>query len=149
MMPRPPKSGPNAASPKPSLAKRGGHGTGVGLGFSIGRKARKDLPDLDWVTGLPIPELNAMVGRILPPFSLILPAWLVVTMVGWRRALEVLPALLVSGASFATMQFYWSNYQQHDPGLVDIVAAIFSLLVMVAFLRLWKPRHCLKWLLKR
>jgi lactate permease len=35
------------------------------------------------------------------------------------------------------MQFYWSNFQ--EPGLVDIVAAIFSLLVMVAFLKVWKP----------
>jgi lactate permease len=96
---------------------------------------------LNGVTGLPIPELNAMVGRILPPFSFILPAWLVVTMVGWKRALEVAPALLVSGGAFAATQFYWSNYQQHDPGLVDIVAAIASLLAMVAFLRFWKPRR--------
>jgi lactate permease len=97
---------------------------------------------LNGVTGLPTHELNAMVGRILPPFSFILPTWLVVTMVGWRRALEVLPALFVSGASFAAMQFYWSNYQ--ETGLVDIVAAIFSLLVMVAFLRLWKPKRLLE-----
>ncbi len=97
---------------------------------------------LNGVTGLPVHELNAMVGRILPPFSFILPAWLVVTMVGWKRALEVLPALLVSGASFAAMQYYWSNYQ--ETGLVDIVAAIFSLLVMVAFLRFWKPRRLME-----
>ena len=94
---------------------------------------------LNGVTGLPMHELNAMVGRILPPFSLILPTWLVVTMVGWKQAAEVWPALVVSGASFAAMQFYWSNYQ--ETGLVDIVAAIFSLLVMVAFLRCWKPRE--------
>ncbi len=99
---------------------------------------------LNGVTGLAIPDLNAMLGRILPPFSFILPAWLVITMVGWRKALGVLPALVVSGGAFAAMQFYWSNYQQHDPGLVDIVAAIFSLLVMVAFLRFWKPRHLME-----
>jgi lactate permease len=80
-----------------------------------------------------------MVGRILPPFSLILPLWLVWSMVGWRRSWEVFPALLVSGLSFAGMQFYWSNYQ--ETGLVDIIAPIFSLLVMVAFLKCWKPRH--------
>ncbi len=97
---------------------------------------------LNGVTGLPTHELNAMVGRILPPFSLILPLWLVRSMVGWRQTLEVLPALLVSGASFAAMQFYWSNYQ--ETGLVDIVAAVFSLLVVVAFLRLWKPRNVLE-----
>jgi lactate permease len=96
---------------------------------------------LNGVTGLPIPQLNAMIGRILPPFSFILPAWLVITMVGWKRALEVLPALLVSGGAFAAVQFYWSNYQQHDPGLVDIMAAIVSLLATVAFLRVWKPKR--------
>jgi len=97
---------------------------------------------LNGVTGLPTHALNAMVGRILPPFSFVLPAWLVVTMVGWRKALEVLPALVVSGASFAAMQYYWSNHQ--ETGLVDIVAALFSLLVMVAFLRVWKPRRLME-----
>ena len=97
---------------------------------------------LNGVTGLPTHELNAMVGRILPPFSFILPFWLVRSMCGWKRTFEVLPALLVSGASFAAMQFYWSNYQ--ETGLVDIVAAIFSLLAMVAFLRWWKPRSVME-----
>ncbi len=90
------------------------------------------------VTSLPEHELNSMVGRILPPFSFILPLWLVRTMVDWKRTWEVWPALLVSGGSFAAMQFYWSNFQ--ESGLVDIIAAIFSLLVMVVFLKFWKPR---------
>jgi lactate permease len=89
------------------------------------------------VTGLPEAEFSAMAGRILPPLSFILPLWLVRSMVDWRETLQVWPALLLSGGSFAAMQFYWSNFQ--DPGLVDIVAAIFSLLVMVAFLKIWKP----------
>ena len=89
------------------------------------------------VTGLPEMEFSAMAGRILPPISLILPFWLVRTMVGWRETWQVWPALLVSGASFAVMQFYWSNFQ--EIGLVDIVAAIFSLLVTVAFLKVWRP----------
>jgi lactate permease len=90
------------------------------------------------VTGLPELEFSAMAGRILFPLSLILPLWLVRTAVGWRDTFQVWPALLVSGLSFAGMQFYWSNYQ--DVGLVDIVAAIFSLLVTVAFLKVWRPR---------
>jgi lactate permease len=89
------------------------------------------------VTGLPEMQFSAMAGRILPPLSLILPFWLVRSMVGWRETWQVWPALLVSGASFAGMQFYWSNFQ--EPGLVDVVSAIFSLLVMVAFLKVWKP----------
>jgi len=89
------------------------------------------------VTGLSEAMFSAMAGRILPPISLILPLWLVRSMVGWRETLQVWPALLVSGASFAAMQFYWSNFQ--DPGLVDIVSAVFSLLMMVVFLKIWKP----------
>jgi lactate permease len=91
------------------------------------------------VTGLPIHELSAMAGRILPPFSFILPIWLVRTMTGWRGTWEVLPALLVSGASFAGMQYYWSNHV--EAGLVDVVSAIFSLVATAAFLRVWQPRR--------
>jgi lactate permease len=94
------------------------------------------------VTGLPELALSAMVGRILPPISAILPLWLVRSMVGWRETLEVWPALVVSGLSFALTQFYWSNYQ--EAGLVDIVAALFSLLAMVVFLKIWHPRTNLR-----
>src|SRR4051794_32941673 len=89
------------------------------------------------VTGLPEHDLSAMTGRILPPLSAILPFWLVRSMVGWRGAFAGLPALAVSGLSFALAQFYWSNYQ--DAGLVDVVAALVSLLSMVAFLKFWRP----------
>ena len=41
------------------------------------------------VTGLPEQSLNAMTGRILPPFSLILPLWLVRSMVDWKKTFEV------------------------------------------------------------
>jgi len=89
------------------------------------------------VTGLPELAFSAMAGRILPPLSFVLPFWLVRSMVGWRETWQVWPALLVSGLSFAAMQFYWSNYQ--DIGLVDIVSAVFSLLVTVALLKVWQP----------
>jgi lactate permease len=93
------------------------------------------------VTGLPEDSLCHMVGRILPPLSAILPFWLVRCMVGWRQTFEVWPALAVSGLSFALMQFYWSNFQ--ETGLVDVVAALFSLLVMVGFLKVWRPKQLL------
>ena len=92
--------------------------------------------------GLDEMTLSAMTGRILPPLSLILPLWLVRSMVNWKETLEVWPALAVSGLSFAAMQFYWSNFM--DNALVDIVSALFSLLVMVAFLKFWRPANVLK-----
>jgi lactate permease len=89
------------------------------------------------VTNLPLMDLSAMAGRILPPFSFILPIWLVRTMTGWKGTIEVLPALLVAGGSFAGMQYYWSNHV--EAGLVDMVAAIVSLVLTATFLKFWKP----------
>ncbi len=96
---------------------------------------------LTGVTGLPEHALSAMTGRILPPVAAILPFWLVRSLVGWRETIEVWPALAVAGLSFAAVQFYWSNFQ--ESGLVDIIAAICSLLAMVAFLKVWRPRRIL------
>ena len=93
------------------------------------------------VTSLPEPALGAMVGRILPPLSLILPLWLVRSMVGWRETAAVWPALVVSGVSVASMQFYWSNYQ--ESGLVDIVSALVSLVATALCLKAWRPRTIL------
>ncbi len=89
------------------------------------------------VTGLPESDLSAMIGRILPFTALVVPFWLVRVMVSWRETFEVLPAILVTGASFGVMQYYWSNHV--DSNLVDIAGGIFSLVVVIVFLRFWKP----------
>jgi len=90
------------------------------------------------VSGLPEADMNAMIGRILPITAIIVPFWLVRAMVGWKETFEVLPAILVVGISFASMQFFWSNHV--DSNLVDITAGLFSLLCTVLFLLFWKPK---------
>ena len=95
------------------------------------------LTTLNSVTGLDLHALSAMVGRQLPVFSLIVPFWLVAAQVGWRGMLEVWPACLVCGASFATTQFAVSNF--HGPWLVDLASALVSMLALVALLRVWRP----------
>ena len=91
------------------------------------------------VTGLDLVELSGMIGRQLPFFSLIVPFWLIWAMVGFRRMIEVWPALLIAGAAFALPQYLVSNF--HGPWLVDIVAAIVSMVCLAAFLRVWKPKQ--------
>jgi lactate permease len=90
------------------------------------------------VTALPESDLNAMIGRILPFTAVIVPFWLVRTMVNWRATFEVLPAILVVGVSFALTQFFWSNYV--DSNLVDIMGGVVSIGAAVVFLRFWKPK---------
>ncbi len=93
---------------------------------------------LSAVTGLDLLQLSAMVGRQLPFFSLLVPFWLVWAFAGWRGMKEVWPAILVTGVSFAIPQFLISNY--HGPWLVDVGAAIISMICLTLFLKVWKPR---------
>jgi lactate permease len=90
------------------------------------------------VTGLDVLRLSAMAGRQLPFFALLVPAWLVWVMAGWRGVVGVWPALLVCGGSFALVQFLTSNL--HGPWLVDVAAGLASLGCLALFLRFWRPR---------
>jgi lactate permease len=91
------------------------------------------------VTALPESDLSAMVGRILPFTAIIIPFWLVRTFVNWSETLEVLPAILVVGISFAITQFFWSNHV--DSNLVDIAAGSVSIVATLLFLRVWQPKR--------
>ena len=81
--------------------------------------------------------LSAMVGRQLPFFSLMIPAYLVVLYAGWGRMMGVLPAVLVAGVTFAIGQFAVSNYV--GPELTDTLAALISLASVALLLKFWKP----------
>jgi lactate permease len=89
------------------------------------------------VTKLDEMRLSAMAGRQLPLFSLIVPAWLVWTMAGWRGVRGVWPAILVSGGSFALVQFWVSNW--FGPRLVDVAGGLVSLVCLALFLKFWRP----------
>lgn len=94
------------------------------------------------VTGLPELPLSAMVGRMCALVSIIIPGYLIVVMAGWARAMEVLPAIIACGVSFAGMQFYVSNYM--GPQLTDILSSLTCIVVMVAVLKLWKPKNIMR-----
>ena len=91
------------------------------------------------VTGLDPYLLGAMVGRQLPFFSLAVPFWLIWTFAGRRGMLEIWPAILVSGASFAVPQYLISNFI--NPWIVDIGASLISMGCLIGFLRVWQPRE--------
>jgi lactate permease len=91
------------------------------------------------VTGLDIHALSAMIGRQLPFFSVLVPFWLIWAFVGFRRMIEIWPAILVAGVSFAVPQFLVSNF--HGPWLVDVVAAVSSMAALALFLKFWHPKR--------
>jgi lactate permease len=91
------------------------------------------------VSSIPEMAISQMVGRTLPVLSVMLPFYLVVLMCGFKKTKEVLPAILVSGISFAVIQFGCSNFL--GPSLPDILAGIGSIISLIVFLKFWKPKN--------
>lgn len=89
------------------------------------------------VSQLDIMHISQIVGRQLPFLSIIVPLWVAVTMSGWKRSMEVLPALLVAGGCFAVTQWYTANYI--SPFLPDITSAVVTIIGLGLFLKVWKP----------
>lgn len=92
---------------------------------------------LSRVTGLDEVTLGAMVGRQLPWVAVVVPFWLVWAQSGWRGMVGVWPVCLVTGTSFAVLQFAVSNL--HGPWLVDVLASLGSLGATLLLLRWWRP----------
>jgi len=90
------------------------------------------------ITNLPIDRLSAGVGRICAPVSLIVPAYLVMVMGGWRALRGVLPAVAVCGVAFAGTQFVISNFVGAQ--LTDILASLAAIIGLVILFKIWQPR---------
>ncbi|WP_410618242.1 L-lactate permease [Amycolatopsis sp. cmx-8-4] len=80
---------------------------------------------------------SAMVGRQVPVLALIIPAFLVVVLAGFKRMVEVWPAVLTAGLAFAAMQFVASNYI--SASLVDVLAALTAMAALWILTRFWQP----------
>ncbi|WP_090639735.1 L-lactate permease [Neobacillus massiliamazoniensis] len=89
-------------------------------------------------TGIPATEISKMIGRQLPFISVFIPFYLVFIMAGFKKTMEVLPAILVSGISFALSQYLSSNFL--GPELPDIISSLVSLISLAVFLKFWKPK---------
>jgi lactate permease len=90
------------------------------------------------VHGYDVAAVSAMVGRQLPFFSVLVPFWLIWAFAGRKAMMEIWPAILVTGASFAISQFLVSNY--FGPELVDVIASMVSMICLVGFLKIWQPK---------
>jgi lactate permease len=97
------------------------------------------------VSGLDQLTLSTMAGHQLPFASILVPFWLVATFVKmeggtWKEAFEVWPATLVSGCSFALLQYLASGTAAFHL-MTDVVSGVFSVVCTALFLRfVWHPK---------
>lgn len=91
------------------------------------------------VSGLDLMSVSSIAGRQLSILALIVPFWVCIAMCGFRRSMEVLPAIIVSGVCFAGMELLLSNL--HGPTLPDIGSAIVTIIGLVLLLKVWRPKQ--------
>jgi len=96
---------------------------------------------LHGVTGLDTLLLSRVIGRLLAPFCVLIPFWLIWAFAGFRAMMEVWPAILVAGASYGTTLLLVSTF--HGPWLADIAASTITICALIAFFRFWKPKRIL------
>jgi L-lactate transport len=102
---------------------------------------------LSGVTDIPGDTISTMCGHQLPLLSCLIPLYMVKVICTWRQTLEVLPALLVGGSSFAAFQYAFATMHNWVPGLAlwpltDIGGSIFSMMTLALFLKfIWKPKN--------
>ena len=91
------------------------------------------------VSGIDPMAISQMAGRQLPFMTILVLFWLMAIMDGWRGVKETWPAVLVGGGAFAIGQFLTANFV--GPELPDITSALFSLVVLSLFLKVWQPKR--------
>lgn len=91
------------------------------------------------VTSIPEMAISQMLGRTLPILSIMLPFYMIILMSGYKKTIEIFPAILVCGGSYAFFQWFSANYL--GPALPDVIAGIGSILCLIIFLKFWKPKN--------
>ena len=96
---------------------------------------------LHGVTGLDTLLLARVIGRLLAPFCVLVPFWLIWAFAGFGAMLEIWPAVLIAGASYGATLLLVSTFQ--GPWLADISASVVSMASLIVFFRVWKPKRIL------
>jgi lactate permease len=84
-------------------------------------------------------KLSTMVGRQLPFISVFIPFYVILIMVGWKKTIEVLPAIIVCGVTFAVGQ--WATASYLGPYLPDIISSLAAMAALVILLQFWQPKE--------
>jgi lactate permease len=88
-------------------------------------------------SGIDTMTLGKAIGIQSMPFTILMPLFMLWVFCGWKKTMDVLPAVIVAALSFAIPQFIFSYYV--SPFIVDVAAGGISLACFVGFLRVWQP----------
>ena len=90
------------------------------------------------VTGLPLADLSASIGKIVAVLAL-LPPWVLIYLVSGRRGLrDGWPLALVGSFGYIVGQFPTSQWL--GPYLPDVIGSLVCFAALLGLLKVWRPR---------
>src|SRR5271167_5163338 len=91
------------------------------------------------VTNINGGAITRAIGSDTAILALVIPFLILVVVSGFERAIEVWPAALVAGFSYAVTCFLVSHYLGVE--LPAIISSFVSMVCLVAFLEFWRPKQ--------
>ena len=82
--------------------------------------------------------VTGSVGGVMCIYALIIPVFMLVVMCGWKATREVIPLCLVASIAYLIPNFFITRYM--GPELPSLLSPLMSLLVVIVFLKFWKPK---------
>jgi lactate permease len=82
--------------------------------------------------------MTRAIGIDMCIMAIIIPVFMLVVLSGWKKAMEVLPAALVAGISYAITCFFVTHYIGVE--LPAILSSFVSIICLIVFLKVWKPK---------
>jgi len=89
------------------------------------------------VTKINASVMTKAIGTDMTIAALFIPAFMLVVMVGWKKAMEVMPAAMAVGISYAITNLIVTHRMGME--LPAIISSFVSMMVLTVFLRFWKP----------
>jgi lactate permease len=93
------------------------------------------------VTGLPLMDLSASIGKIVAILALLPPFVLIYLVSGWRGLRDGWPLAVVGALGYVAGQLPTSQFL--GPYLPDVIGSLVCFGVLLVFLRLWRPKVAL------
>jgi lactate permease len=81
--------------------------------------------------------MTKAIGLDMCIIAIIIPFFMLIVLAGWIKTLEVMPAALVAGVSYAITCYFATHYIGVE--LPAILSSFVSMVCLVVFLRFWKP----------
>jgi lactate permease len=82
--------------------------------------------------------MTRAIGIDMCIMAVIIPVFMLVVLAGWKKTMEVLPAALVAGVSYAVTCYLVTQYIGVE--LPAILSSFVSIVCLIIFLKFWKPK---------